>query len=443
MEATLAFILGIVIFVVGLGLSIALHELGHLIPAKRFNVKVTQYMVGFGPTLFSRRRGETEYGIKAIPFGGYIRMIGMYLPRKGESEDTIRNDSTGFAQQLSRDGETLGGEVIGPEDRHRTFVGLAWYKKIVIMLSGPLMNFVLAVVFTMFALVGIGTPQLTNQNLVGSVSQCVITETGSASTTSGCTAESTPAPALAAGIQPGDRIVSINAVPVTEFSDISAVVKPLGGQTVPIVVERNGERLTLSITPVQFTRPTSAEPNAPLETSGFLGVGAYFDYVRSSPGEVTSIMWMQFSATAESIINLPHRMVDVAQTTFSGEDRDPNGPIGIVGVARFSGEIVQAEVPGFDTKEKAATILQVLASLNMALFAFNLVPLLPLDGGHVLAAVIDGVRGVFAKMRRRAAPRPFDISRLMPLTVVVFLLIASMSVMLVIADVFNPISLFG
>ena len=95
----LLFLLGVLVVGVGLALSIALHEIGHLVPAKVFGVRVTQYMVGFGPTLLSRTRGETEYGLKAIPLGGYIRMIGMYPPHKGEPEGTIREDSTGLCSR--------------------------------------------------------------------------------------------------------------------------------------------------------------------------------------------------------------------------------------------------------------------------------------------------------------------------------------------------------
>ena len=157
----LFYALGVLLMVVGLGLSIALHEIGHLVPAKRFGVRVTQYMIGFGPTLFSRVKGETEYGIKAIPLGGYIRMIGMFPPHKGEDPDVIREDSTGFFQQMSEEAKQWDSSQYSAEDRHRTFVALSVPKKLVVMLGGPTMNLLIAIVLTAIVLSGFGLPNVT------------------------------------------------------------------------------------------------------------------------------------------------------------------------------------------------------------------------------------------------------------------------------------------
>ena len=133
----LLFALGVLVIAAGLALSIALHEIGHLVPAKLFGVRVTQYMIGFGPTVLSRTRGETEYGLKAIPLGGYIRMIGMYPPHKGEPEGTVREDSTGMFQQLADEAKESESSQSGPEDAPRPFVALSVPRKFVVMLGGP------------------------------------------------------------------------------------------------------------------------------------------------------------------------------------------------------------------------------------------------------------------------------------------------------------------
>ena len=150
------FALGIVIVGVGLTVSIALHEIGHLVPAKLFGVRVTQYMIGFGPTVWSRGRGETEYGLKAIPLGGYIRMIGMFPPHRGEPAGAIREDSTGFVQQMSQEAKEYESAQYGQEDAHRTFVALSVPKKLVVMLGGPVMNLLISIVLMTVMVSGIG-----------------------------------------------------------------------------------------------------------------------------------------------------------------------------------------------------------------------------------------------------------------------------------------------
>ena len=135
--STLAFILGVLFMATGIAVSIALHEVGHLVPAKRFGVRVTQYMVGFGPTMWSRRRGETEYGVKAIPLGGYIRMIGMFPPRKGDDPGTVRVSSTGRFSQLVDEARAASLEEVRPGDENRVFYKLSVPKKVIVMLGGP------------------------------------------------------------------------------------------------------------------------------------------------------------------------------------------------------------------------------------------------------------------------------------------------------------------
>ena len=212
MSTVIAWVVGVGVLVVGLAVSIGLHEVGHLLPAKRFGVKVTQYMVGFGPTVWSRRRGETEYGVKAVPLGGYIRMIGMYAPA---ADGTVRSGSTGAFQALAEDARQLAAEEIGPGEEDRTFYRLPVRKRLVVMLGGPVMNLLLATVFLGLVITTIGLPALTPR--VSTVSACVLT---AADAERGCRPGDPQAPAAAAGIRPGDVILSVDGRPVTEPDEL-------------------------------------------------------------------------------------------------------------------------------------------------------------------------------------------------------------------------------
>lgn len=440
------FLLGVLVIGVGLALSIALHEIGHLLPAKAFGVRVTQYMIGFGPTVWSRRRGETEYGVKAIPLGGYIRMIGMYPPHKGDAPGTVREDSTGFVQQMAQEAKEYEAAQYDPAEAHRTFVSLSVPRKIVVMLGGPTMNLLLSVLMIGVLVCGIGLPAVTPT--VRAVSECVLP----ADAPAGTDCEGRPAaPALAAGIRPGDTLREIDGQPIRRWEDVTTAVRGAGDRTVPVVVERDGQEVALEATPIVDARPVLDEDGAVVrdqsgalvtEQVGFLGVEGTPDLVRQSPAVVPELAWSTFSQTAQLVIGLPARLVDVAKAAFGSEERDPNGPIGVVGVTRLAGEVAAADEPGFELREKTGTLISMLASLNMALFVFNLLPLLPLDGGHVAGALLEGARRTIARLRGRPDPGPVDISRMLPLTNVVALLFLAMTVLLLYADIVKPIRLF-
>ncbi|EWS81196.1 zinc metalloprotease [Brachybacterium phenoliresistens] len=444
--SVLLFVLGVLAIAVGLAVSIALHELGHLVPAKAFGVRVTQYMIGFGPTVLARRRGETEYGIKALPLGGYIRMIGMYPPRRDDAPGTIREHSTGFFQQMSAEAKDWEASQYGPEDAQRTFSALAVPKKLVVMLGGPAMNLVLSVLILGVLVCGIGLPGVTPT--VSTVSQCVLP----ADAPEGTSCEGMPpAPAAAAGIEPGDVLLSIDGRDIDGWGDVTASVRAAGDRTVDVVVSRDGEQLTLQATPIVDARPVldadgravlDADGELVTEQVGFLGVAGTPDLVRQSPARVPGMAWEAFTGTARIVISLPVRLWEVGQAAFGTQERDPNGPIGVVGVSRLAGEVAAAEQPGFELREKIATLLSMLASLNMALFVFNLIPLMPLDGGHVLGALVEGVRRAWARLRGRPDPGPVDMSRLLPLTYAVASVFLVMTVLLLYADIVKPITLF-
>ncbi|GAA4368356.1 site-2 protease family protein [Agromyces bauzanensis] len=437
----LAFIVGVVIIVAGLAVSIGLHEIGHLVPAKLFRVKVTQYMIGFGPTVWSRRKGETEYGVKAIPLGGYISMIGMFPPAKGEQ---VGAGSTSLFRGLVQDARDSSAESITPGDEDRAFYRLPVWKRIIVMLGGPFMNLVLAVVLFAVLLMGFGVAQLSTT--VATVNECVLPATSDRQT---CETGDPAAPGAEAGILPGDRIVSIDGTAIESWEQSTAFIRDHPGESLDFVVERDGDQLTLTVTPMLSERyvtddrgqlVTDAAGEPVTEQAGFVGIGPASETVRQPVTAVLPAVGENITGVAGIILNLPQRMVDVAEAAFGPGERDPNGPISVVGVGRVAGEIASLEeIP---LASKAAGLVGILASLNIALFVFNLIPLLPLDGGHIAGALWEAIRRGFAKLFRRPDPGPVDLARLMPLTLAVVVVLGAMSALLIYADLVKPVQLF-
>jgi len=433
----LAFVVGVVLMVVGLAVSIALHELGHLGPAKKFGVRVGQYMIGFGPTLWSRRRGETQYGFKAIPLGGYISMAGMYPPSPalrqahGAGARTGRA-AGGFFATMVQDARVANDDTLQGEDDTRVFYRLPIYKRIIVMLGGPLMNFLFAVVlFTvLFSAIGLQTATTT----VARLSECV-----PSTTSSECTASDPTAPAAAAGIEPGDTIVSIDGEPVADFAEASAIIRSSPGEQLRFVIERDGQQHTVQVTPATVeTTVTAADGSTTTEEVGFVGIGPTVEYVKQPIWAGPQAAVQNVGAVAGIIWQLPAKVWQTGVDLVTGEPRDPNGPLSIVGAGRLSGEVAAADAPVLN---RVAGFLSLLASLNIALFVFNLIPLLPLDGGHIAVALWEGIKRVWAKLFRRPPPKPVDATKLVPLTFVVVIALIAMGAVLVLADLFNPVTL--
>ena len=434
----IAFLIGVIVLVLGLAVSIALHEIGHLLPAKLFGVRVGQYMIGFGPTLWSKRIGETEYGFKALPLGGFISMSGMFPPAPDDAQPGTKR-SRFFATMIQDARDANAETLIAADDR--VFYKLPVWKRIIVMLGGPVMNLVLAVVLFTIALSGIGVQQATTT--VASVSQCVIP---ASQQRDACTSSDPVAPAAAAGIRPGDKIVSIDGTPVSTFAEGAAIIQRSPGQQLSVVIDRDGSEQTVQFTPQTTDRAVTDDRGRPVTDAAgnpeYVTVG--FAGLQAQNALVPQPLWAGPEATGQYIGNvvqivaqLPVRIYDVAVDTLTGQPRDANSPMSVVGAGRLAGEIAAVNAPILD---RVQTILQLLAGLNIALFVFNLIPLLPLDGGHVVVALWDGIKRWFARLRGTVA-RPVDATKLVPVTFVVVVLLVGMGGVLFLADVFNPVQL--
>jgi membrane-associated protease RseP (regulator of RpoE activity) len=447
------YFLGVLFMALGISVSIALHEAGHLYWAKKFGVKVTHYMVGFGPTIWSRTRGETEYGIKAIPLGGFNRIVGMIPPKPGADPSMVRASTTGRFSQLIDQARQDSMEQVTPGDEDRVFYKLSAPKKVVVMLGGPTMNLIIAVVLLGGIFMLNGIPALTSR--VSSVSQCVQTVSATGKAAAACSPSDPKAPANVAGIRPGDRIVSMAGQPVNSWDDVRALTRPNGGKQINIVVERAGAHLNLSATPILNNVPrVDAQGNLVVgpggkpmtDRVGFMGFSPSAEMVRQPLTAVPALIGTQVAGTAGVVLKIPQKMAGIAKAAFGGGVRDPS-LMSVVGVGRVAGEVADGQVTGLTgsnaASSKLAFLISLIASLNLALFVFNLIPLMPLDGGHVAGALWEGLKRQVARLRGRPDPGYVDVAKALPVTYVVSIALIGMSVLLMYADVVNPIKLGG
>jgi membrane-associated protease RseP (regulator of RpoE activity) len=430
----LMMILGIVVFAFGLLISIAWHELGHLSTAKLFGIRVPQYMVGFGPTMWSRKKGETEYGFKAIPMGGYIRMIGMFPPG---DDGRITARSTSPWRGMIEDARSAAFEELEPGDETRMFYTRAPWKRVIVMFAGPFMNLIMAVALFLTVLMGFGIAQQTTS--VSSVSQCVIAQSENRAT---CRSTDRPSPAAAAGLKAGDRIVSFDGVRTDEWNRLSDLIRAAPGKEVPIVVERKGEQLTLhaeiATNKVQQKDSSGQIVQGKYVTAGFLGFSAATGVVRQDFGE--SVTWMtdRVSEAVDSIAALPAKIPALWDAAFNGAPRQADSPVGVVGAARVGGEIFTLDIPA---SQQLAMFVMLVAGFNLSLFLFNMLPLLPLDGGHIAGALWESLRRSTARVLRRPDPGPFDVAKLMPVAYVVAGIFVCFTLLVLVADVVNPVKI--
>ncbi|QXJ21673.1 site-2 protease family protein [Actinomadura graeca] len=427
---------GVLILFFGLLASIALHELGHFSFAKLFRVRTTQFMVGFGPTMWSRRKGETEYGLKWIPLGGYIRMIGMLPPRKGDAPGQVRRISTGPWQGLIESARGAALEEVRPGDEDRVFYAKKWWQKLLIMFGGPAMNLILAVVFFAILLMGLGVQRA--QPVIQEVSPCMVP--ASQSRLDSCPADAAPTPAQQVGLKAGDRIVSYDGRRVDDYAQLQKQIRDSAGRTVPMVVDRGGQKISLNV-PITRNKMRDLDNENKIVDVGFLGITPASALERQGPGAVASTMGDLTKHTAGALVRMPQKMVGIWNAAFSGEKRDPNGPIGVVGVSRIGGDVAASDK--LTGGEKVSYFVMLLGSLNLAVGLFNLVPLLPLDGGHIAGALLEAIKKGLARVFRRPDPGYVDVAKALPVTYVMAAVLIVMGGLLIYADLVNPIRFSG
>ncbi|MET7935775.1 site-2 protease family protein [Streptomyces sp. NPDC005322] len=428
---TLMTVLGIVVFAVGLLFSIAWHELGHLSTAKLFGIRVPQYMVGFGPTIFSRRTGETEYGIKAVPLGGYIRMIGMFPPG---DDGKITARSTSPWRGMIEDARSAAFEELKPGDESRLFYTRKPWKRVIVMFAGPFMNLVLAVVIFVGVMMSFGVNTQTTS--VGTVSKCVVAASAS---TDKCPKGAKDSPAKAAGLQPRDKIVAFNGHPTPDWGTLQQDIRKTTGPAT-ITIERHGERKNLHANLIENQVAKSDGNGGYVEgqyvSAGFLGFTPANGVVQQSFGQSVDRMGNMVEDGIDSLVALPSKVPDLWNAAFGDAPRKADSPMGVVGAARVGGEVANLDIP---PSQRIATMLFLVAGFNLSLFLFNMLPLLPLDGGHIAGALWESLRRQAARLVRRPDPGPFDVAKMMPVAYVIAGIFICFTLLVLVADVVNPV----
>ena len=377
-------ILGILAFVVALLLSVMIHEFGHYLTARHFGMRISEFFVGFGRRIWSYQRGETEFGVKAIPAGGYCKIDGM----------------------------TPGDEMPAGEE-NRAFYKASSGRKLIVLGAGSFLHFVIGYVllFTLFA--GIGTTQVLP--VIGEVMKS--------------------SAAYSAGIMVGDEVTSINGKKVSDWYKDVAAIRNSQGKELTLGIKRGGENLIITATPTMQT--VDGEKRYLLgiiNKTGLKRTGVITSF--KNAGIVTKDFLKE---SVKSLIKLPSKIPALWGQTINGQTRDANGLVGVVGVARVSGQAVSSN--DLSAMERLATFVLIIASLNIFVGLFNLLPILPLDGGHMAVAIADEIRAFFARLRGRPRPAAIDVTVLTPITMVVFVILAALTLLLLVADIVNPVVL--
>jgi membrane-associated protease RseP (regulator of RpoE activity) len=431
----LMFLIGILVFVFGLLLSIAWHELGHYSTARLFGVRVPQFMVGFGPTIWSRHGKETEVGIKAIPLGGYIRMIGMFPPG---DDGKVRKRSTSPFRGMIEDARAAAFEELKPGDEKRLFYTRKPWKRVIVMFAGPAMNLILAVGIFLTVLMGFGIN--TQTTTVASVSECVIPQSEGARD---CRAGDAPAPANAAGLRAGDVIVAFDGEPIEEWSALQERIRETTGEAT-ITVERDGRTLDLHADLIENQVARTDGDGGYVEgeyvTAGFLGFSPASGVVQQDFGQAVERMGDIMVDGVQALIDVPSEIPGLWNAATGNGEREQDSPMGVVGAARVGGEIFTLDIPA---SQQVATALFLVAGFNLSLFLFNMLPLLPLDGGHMAGALWESLRRALARVLKRPDPGPFDVAKLMPVAYVVAAVFVCFTLLVLAADIVSPVSLTG
>ena len=397
-------LIGWVIFIVALLVSVMLHETGHFVLAKKFGMKVTRYFVGFGPTIWSTWRGETEYGIKALPFGGFVKIVGMHS--LDDPDD--------------------------PADEPRSFRNKPGWQRILVLLAGSAMHFLLALVliFGLALTIGIANNNVTE---LGTISRCVPTSL-TAYDNGTCGSPHAPSsPAKLAGLRVGDTVTAFNGHPVSNFTQLGDAIRAVPpGAEATITVRRDGKLVTLRITPASVTgRSGSYLGVAPAVVFQVASPLSAIDYAGTTFGQV-------LSGSAQAVAALPGALPKLfakdRSSTAAGQVSS------VVGAAEATGTAV-ASSAGW--QYKVSFVLLLIASLNIFVGIFNMLPLLPLDGGHIAVIIFERIRAWLARLRGRPDPGLANMAKLLPVSFSLFTILIFFSVVLILADIVNPVTIPG
>jgi membrane-associated protease RseP (regulator of RpoE activity) len=412
----MAYALGVALFALAILVSVSLHEAGHMATAKAFGMKVTRYFVGFGPTLWSFRRGETEYGVKAIPLGGFVKIVGM----------TPQDDD------------------VDPADEPRAMWRFPLWKRTVVMSAGSATHFVLAFVALWLTamFIGLPNPALANAESLPAyvrVTDCVIVPNEARE----CQPGDPAGPAKQAGLRDGDKIIAFNGVAIGRYEDLVREIRNARPGPNTLVYERDGvaHELRLDLPAVQ--RPPLDDPTGPVREVPALGVAAGLP-----PGVPTMLTYGPIDAigasvdytgdmavaTVEALQRFPAKIPRL-WAALTGEERDLDTPISVVGASRLGGEAV--------ANDAWELFVSLFITLNFFVGVFNLLPLLPLDGGHIAIAWFERIRSWLYARLGRPDPGRVDYFKLMPLTYAIIVVFGGFTLLTVAADIVNPVTLFG
>ncbi|WP_226435041.1 M50 family metallopeptidase [Rhodococcus yananensis] len=404
------FVLGVVLFALGIAVSIALHEAGHMWTAQKLGMKVRRYYIGFGPKVFAFRRGETEYGLKAIPAGGFCDIAGM-----------------------------TALDELAPDEVDRAMYKQKTWKRLVVMSGGIAMNFVLGIALIFGLAVTSGLPNTDDRAVIGSLDCAAPTQAGEEGGYAPSECQGT-GPAQDAGLQVGDVVVAVGGTPVETFEDLVRSTRALTGPA-DFTVERGDETLTVPVAVQQVQRwvyesdVADAEPVS--RTVGAIGVGAEPPVLEYGPLEAVPATFgftgYLAARTAEALVSLPGKVSDL-WTAVTGGERSIDTPVSVVGASVIGGQFAERGI--------WQSFVLLLAQLNFFLGAFNLVPLLPLDGGHMAVAIYERIRNWFRNLRGKPVGAPVDYMKLLPLTYVAVVIGGAFMVLTLTADIVNPIKLF-
>jgi membrane-associated protease RseP (regulator of RpoE activity) len=392
----MSYTLGVIFFVVALLVSVMLHEAGHFLTARRFGMKASRFFVGFGPTLWSTRRGETEYGVKAIPAGGFVKIVGM--------------------TEL---------EELEPGDERRAFFRHPPGQRLVVLAAGSVVHFIIAIVLLFIVIAATGDIlKIEPTRTIDAISKCVPLDPNR-----GCTASDPAAPAVGK-LQSGDTVVAVDGRPVSSYDQMRALISASPGRPLTLTVRRHGQQVLVTVTPVGIRQGG--------QTVGRIGIAPV---ERQKPVSVVDAVPRTFSTLGEMSVQtvhalgaLPHQVEQILQ----GKPRSTSGAASVVDIARVSGQIAQAKV---SFGARLANLVAIVAQLNFFVGVFNLLPLLPLDGGHIAILLFEEGRKRLYRLFGRRDPGRVDLMKIMPFTYAVVAVFVGLSLLLLYAGIVNPISI--